>query len=86
MEEGMKYSKNIVERLEMLEKEFNIDDLNISVFKGYTSDGYYSIDIIGEVIGECIDSDLIVAITVCNENEEIIGVNFSENINADSFE
>ena len=85
MKTGEKYSKDIIERFEKFEKDCNIEEMNISVFKGSGCWGDDSISIIGEIIGDKLPYDILILITVHNENGEVIGTNFREAIDAKSF-
>ena len=81
-----KYSKSLIERFEEFEKDFNIEELNVSIFDGYAGSDYYKIKVIGEIIGEKLPCDILIIITVYNDSDEIIGMELGINIRSSSFE
>jgi hypothetical protein len=85
MQKGAKYSKDMIERFEVFEKKFKIEEMNISVFQDSWGDGDSAIRVVGEVIAGNLSEDIIIIITVHNEDGQMIGAELSENIRAEDF-
>ena len=86
MKEGYKYPKDIIQRLDVFEKEFGIEELSLNVFYDFNWGNYNYINVVGEIIAEKITDELLLAITIYNENGEPIGVDYSEKISMDNFD
>ena len=85
MKKGEKYPKSIIERFETFEKDCNIEEMSISAFKGSGYGGDDEVCIIGEIIGDKLPYDILMLITIHNEEGEVIGTDFRERIDVDSF-
>ncbi|QAT60336.1 hypothetical protein EQM13_01485 [Acidilutibacter cellobiosedens] len=85
MEKDFKYPKNIVERLDVFERKFGIEDMNVSVFQDSWYDGDSGVKVIGEILAENLTENILIIITVHNEDGQIIGADFNEKIDAADF-
>lgn len=86
MEKGEKFPKEIIERLDVFENEFMIEEFNVSAFQDSWYDGDNGIRIVGEIIGEQLSDNIIIVGSVYNSEGEIIGTSFCERVDSDGFE
>lgn len=86
MEQGEKFPKEIIERLDVFEKEFMIEEFNVSAFQDSWYDGDNGIRIVGEIIGGQLSDDIIIVASVYNSEGEIIGTSFREIVDSEGFE
>lgn len=86
MENGEKFPKEIIERFDVFEKEFLIEEFNVSAFQDSWYGGDNGIKIVGEIIGGQLSDDIIIIGSVYNSEGEIIGTSFRERIDSDGFE
>ena len=66
MEKDFKYPKNIVERLDVFERKFGIEDMNVSVFQDSWYDGDSGVKVIGEILAENLTENILIIITVAD--------------------
>lgn len=86
MEIGNRFPNELIEKLDIFEQEFGIDEFNVSAFQDSWYGGDSGIRIVGEIISEKLTDDIIIVVCVYNSLGEIIGTSFDKNIDVNGFE